>query len=209
MIIGETSPYIKTIDTQVNANGQVVLGVYGQRLTNSAGYFQCGDVAGDLKFATGMSNTDDKLFFDISNLKPNEYCSVKLVNKSTGESNRAGFTVPASYRSPVNIFWSGGNKKVMIGIVDDRFDPKSSKDSVILGWISLNGEQKGNVIWDGYIIKDLTGTVNWNIDSLSNGPFRILGVTEGKTGNLCTSENGDCNYVLSDSFALSTDKNEE
>lgn len=108
--------------------------------------------------------------------------------------------------SSTNIYWSGGTGNVQIGLVDNRFESQG----VVLGWISLYNNTTGSVVWDGKNVRDLANSVVWNVSNLSQGPFRILGVTANSAGNYCMGNNYSwdksygCNYVLSGGYITPT-----
>lgn len=106
--------------------------------------------------------------------------------------------------NPMSISWSGGNGNVQIGLVDSRFE-----SGTILGWIQTTNNPSGSLSWgqdsQGGGVTDLAGTVTWSVANLSQGPFRIIGVTSNSHGNYCAGSSvaGECNYVLSNSYSLS------
>jgi len=102
----------------------------------------------------------------------------------------------------INISWSNGTDKVLVGLVDSRFE----KDGTVLGWILLDQKPNGSFAWNGQSISDLSGKVSWPPLSLSSGPFRIIAVTAGSGKNYCLDYKPECSIVLSEYFNISNEK---
>lgn len=114
--------------------------------------------------------------------------SVTVLSPNSGESFTPGQSVRVS--------WSGGDKKVQVGLVDKRYET----DRTVLGWISLNEKPNSSFVWNGEKVSDITGTVSQTVASLSGGPYKIISVSAGLTENYCVSPNSNCNYDVSDSY---------
>jgi hypothetical protein len=101
------------------------------------------------------------------------------------------------------IRWSGGTEKVMIGLIDSRFE--ASPEQGILGWITVSGAPDGSVTWDGENVCGLDMTsCRDDLTSLSQGPYRILAISRTANGNYCPTPS-QCNMDLSDrAFTIST-----
>ena len=111
--------------------------------------------------------------------------------------------VPPSVLAPVgqpqiNISWGNGNGNVQLALIDDNFI--SSRN--ILGYISLRNNSSGSLVWNGQSVTDLSGMQTWAVSSLSRGPFRIVAISPGPTGNYCMGSDS-CNFVMSNSFHIS------
>ena len=100
----------------------------------------------------------------------------------------------------INISWSNGTGNVQLGLVDSSYESNGN----ILGWISLKNDSNGSIVWNGQSVTDLTGNITWSVPSLSQGPFRIIAVTTGSSGNN-NGVGGDTNFlhVLSNNFNIS------
>ncbi len=94
------------------------------------------------------------------------------------------------------ISWNGGTGKVEIGLVDKSFDTTHT----VLGWISLNEQPDGTLVWNGETVSDLSGTEQKPLASLSAGPYKIIAVSAGATGAYCVTATGGCNYDLSNAY---------
>ncbi len=116
--------------------------------------------------------------------------TMRKLNMSCGGATS---TTIDSSNSRIKMSWSNGKEKVNIGLVDNRFE----KDGTILGWIMLDQKTSGSFVWNGQSITDLLGKTAWKPLSVSTGPFRIIAVSAGQTGNYCMSSQSDCSYVLS------------
>lgn len=99
-------------------------------------------------------------------------------------------------RQSIGISWSGGDRKVQIGLVDAGY----GTNSMVLGWISLNENPNGSLVWNGEKIWDITRTVNQAVSSVSSGPYKIIAVSAGVTENYCVVQHSGCNYDVSDSY---------
>ena len=97
---------------------------------------------------------------------------------------------------PLTISWSGGDKKVQIGLIDSTYETNRT----VLGWISLNEKPNSSLVWDGEKISDITGTVSKTVASVSLGPYKIIAVSAGLTENYCVVQNSGCNYDASNSY---------
>lgn len=114
--------------------------------------------------------------------------SISIISPDTGGIFKLG--------EPVEISWSGGGSKVQLGLVDETYESNQS----VLGWISVNEKPDSLFVWNGSVVTDITSSVTDSIESLSTGPFKIVAVSIGETGNYCVTEDSDCNYDLSDSY---------
>jgi hypothetical protein len=161
------------------SSGRVAKGYYGSQTAYALGQYQD---------SVGITAED-------GNLGP--ITRAKLNGSCTDTTTASPQPIQAPEPPSITMSWSGGNQKVNLGLIDNRFETNGT----ILGWIILNRSSSGSLTWGGTSITDLAGTVAWNPTSLSQGPFRIIAVTPGPTGNLCTTSSADgCRYVISSRF---------
>jgi hypothetical protein len=131
--------------------------------------------------------------------------SIKILSPNGGETFVQG--------QSNKISWTGGKNKVQVGLVDSSFTNNNKEGgNGILGWIELNGKINSNITWDGKSVKDLMGNF---LSIVSPGKYKILTVSENSIGNYCSGSVvsgtfgtiGPCNFDLSDSYFIITDKN--
>jgi hypothetical protein len=114
--------------------------------------------------------------------------SVKLIYPNGGETFTQG--------SNMNISWSGGSAKVLVGLVKDTFN--GTTDMNILGWIHRFANPDSFLIWDGKSVSDTSGATTWDPLSVYKGPFKIIVVSEDSNGNYIAGNSG--NYDTSDNY---------
>ena len=114
--------------------------------------------------------------------------SFAVLSPNGGESFVSG--------QPITISWSGGDKKVQIGLIDSTYETSRT----VLGWISLNEKPNSSLVWDGEKVSDITGTVSKAVASVSPGPYKIIAVSAGLTENYCVVPGSGCNYDASNSY---------